>query len=68
MTRPESTTSNYGWALWHLEQANRPNAYIEAAKLHASLAQARAKLALVDAQLRGIETTDGSTWSGDFDD
>lgn len=62
MNRPDNQTSNYGWALWHLEQVEQPDSNPKAAPLHASMAQARATLALIDAQ---TDSFHGWTWSGD---
>lgn len=47
MSNPDETTSNYAWSLWHLEQAKIASSITEA-QTHATLAQARATLALVD--------------------
>lgn len=62
MRRPDNETTNYGWALWHLEQVEHPGSNPKAAPLHASMAQARATLALIDAQTDRFQ---GSTWSAD---
>ena len=59
MTRPDHHTSHYGWALWHLEQAE--NAPDSAALIHATAAQARATLAQIDLAEGRFE---GSTWAG----
>jgi len=58
MTRPDHHTSHYGWALWHLEQAE--NAPDSAALIHATAAQARATLAQIDLAEGRFE---GSTWA-----
>lgn len=47
MNRPNNQTSNYGWALWHLEQVEMANG-TDVAQLHAEMANAHATLALVD--------------------
>lgn len=57
---PTDTTSNYGWALWHLEQATAATNYV-AAQVHATAAAARATLAAIDAR-DGLESI-GSTWT-----
>lgn len=47
MSKPTETTSNYGWALWHLHKAwGTPNISFEAMRLHIDTAQVRATLAL----------------------
>lgn len=63
MKHPDNQTSNYGWALWHLGRAALfENARVDSATFHAGMAQARATLALIDAQGGDFH---GSTWSGD---
>lgn len=60
MSRPDHATSNYGWALWHLEQApleSDPSW----ALVHTTAAQARAALAAIDLAEGRFE---GATWSG----
>lgn len=64
MNRPTSATSNYGWALWHLEMAERDLGLAMCA-IHATAAQTRATLALVDAQ--NGDGFAGSTWSNGAD-
>ncbi len=49
MNLPGPQTSNYGWALWHLDQAEKSGG-VPVAQMHGTLAQARATLALVDEQ------------------
>lgn len=45
---PPHDMSNYGWSLWHLEQAQAAHGDPEAVALHLGAAQARATLALAD--------------------
>lgn len=71
MSRPTHETSNYGWALWHLEQMEAPGPGPEIGLLHAAAAQARATLALADEmQANRGEPINyaGSTWSGRVSD
>lgn len=58
---PGHQTSNYGWALWHLEQA-KDSLSTQAALVHATCAQARATLARIDESSGRFE---GSTWAGE---
>lgn len=63
MSKPNARTSNYGWALWHLDQAKNADA-APIAQAHATLAQARATLALVcevGAQ-RGVDPNGPTEW------
>lgn len=60
MSRPDDSTSNYGWALWHLEMAQRDLGLAMCA-IHATSAQTRATLALVDAQDDNMPSS--TTWS-----
>lgn len=65
MSRPTYNTSNYGWALWHLEQMESYPGELRAVE-HATAAQARATLALADEMQanRGDPINySGSTWS-----
>lgn len=57
--QPDHATSNYGWALWHLEQATGATNYV-AAQVHATAANARAALAAIDLREGRFE---GSTWT-----
>lgn len=65
MSRPTHQTSNYGWALWHLEQMEAPSPGPEIGLLHAAAAQARATLALVCEMgaARGADPTGPTVWS-----
>lgn len=62
---PSGRTSNYGWALWHLEQAKIAQD-TPTAQAHAILAQARATLALVIEQgaMHGVDPNAPTTWEG----
>lgn len=57
--KPGPTTSNYGWALWHLEEADKTDS-LNMAIYHTGAAQARAALAQIDAQ---YGPPPGTTWS-----
>lgn len=58
---PDEQTTNYGWALWHLEQAWRPNVSGEWKDAHIASAQVRATLYTVDAD--SGHSDGGGTWS-----
>ncbi|MFA5606632.1 MAG: hypothetical protein WDA07_05535 [Leucobacter sp.] len=60
---PDERTSNYGWALWHLQQSEE-SVTVESAMTHAVLAQARATLAAIDdnASARGEYPPEFSKW------
>jgi hypothetical protein len=60
MRHPDDMTSNYGWALWHLAQAE-VGPTPDVAQIHATAAQARATLAAIDERQGRFE---GSTWNG----
>lgn len=59
MNTPDSQTSNYGWALWHLSEAESAGS-AAAAQVHATCAAARATLAAVD-EASG-DHSGGSVW------
>lgn len=61
MSRPTNSTTNYGRALWHLEQAEKEAVPVALRHYHAQAATARALLAQVDSREGRFE---GSTWSG----
>ena len=60
--RPGAHTSNYGWALWHLQEGDGGT--------HPQHAIARALLAVVEAlgPLAGTSPSGPSTWEGYTDD
>ena len=58
MNHPNYATSNYGWALWHLEQIENAAAP-DVALVHTTAANARAALAAIDHQT----SFGGSTWT-----
>lgn len=58
-SRPSSSTSNYGWAVWHLEKAEETE-FADTALYHAQAATARAVLAQIDAQ---DGPPPGTTWT-----
>jgi hypothetical protein len=62
-TRPHANTSNYGWSLWHMSQAERAGNR-ENMQYHLACAQVRATLALRDevAMSRGVLASGGGTW------
>lgn len=64
---PDNQASNYGWALWHLEMADKVSvSSVDGAMFHAACAQARATLALSDQVAAGQGVYfEGSTWDGD---
>lgn len=68
MPEPTSATSNYGWALWHLERAKQSDSTDEAL-VHAMCAQARATLQLVCEQgaMRGVDPNGQTTWTAEDD-
>lgn len=70
MAEPTSRTSNYGWALWHLDRAQHATD-AEGALVHAACAQARAALAAVDEAERARRGDDydpsRSTWEEETD-
>lgn len=63
---PDHRTSNYGWALWHLEQASTAFTPDEPGALyHAQAATARAMLAQAGVLgiPHGIDPNGDSTWT-----
>ena len=63
MSEPNAQTSNYGWAIWHLSQAESA-ASLDEAQVHATCAQARAQLAAV-CELgvgRGMDPNGPTVW------
>ncbi len=66
--RPTASTSNYGWALWHLAKAEAAQT-TEEAQVHATCAQARALLASVCEMgaTRGVDPNGPTTWEGTWE-
>lgn len=60
--KPNERTSNYGWALWHMQEAETSSAH--GAQVHALLAQARSTLALIDSNesMRDINPPEMTVW------
>ena len=61
--KPNEYTSNYGWALWHLQEAEGA-IHPEAAQAHAMCAQARATLALINSNesMQQMNPPEMSVW------